>query len=440
MKLLNRFKSSALIKAFLVGALIVVLQIPLGKIISLMYERESTKESARAEVSSMWGDRQRIAGPILSLPYRVRGYDSSGKRVVETHNAYYLPTSLNIKGRVTTQVRYKGIFKVPLYTAQVQVEGEFCDIAIPETEIPRDDILWDQATLIVGMSTPRALTKNIKLQWGEHSLDFIPETGAVTIFSEGIHAELSGEQAKGTHKFSFELNARGSSNLSFLPLGAQSTALLSGTWPDPAFSGAYLPGERTIDATGFEASWNIPNLGRGYPQRWRDSGVSSSALEASNFGVGFVVPVDAYRMSLRASKYELLFIFLTFLTFYLFETMGRLFIHPLQYLVVGAGICLFYLLLLSIAEHLSFIVAYVIASSAIVALVTAYSAAVLQTGKKGLIVGSVLSSLYAFLYVLLSEQDYSLLAGSGGLTVVLAVVMGLTRRMNRQEDHGRTVS
>jgi inner membrane protein len=252
-------------------------------------------------------------------------------------------------------------------------------------------------------------------------------------------------------EFSLTLKLNGSTKLRLAPFGRDTTTHLESSWPNPSFQGNWLPtmhdvSEEGFEANwvipyvseeGFEANWVIPYLGRNYPQQWRSSADYEDQIASSLFGVDFLSPIDNYRMSARSVKYEIKFLLMTFLVIWLFEVVGRLRVHSVQYLLVGAGMCLFYLLQLSLAEHLGFLGAYLIASAAVTVLITSYSLFVVKTGRRAAVIGGVLAALYAYLYILLREEDYALLVGSIGLFAALAIVMYATRKIewhNLQQD------
>jgi inner membrane protein len=218
--------------------------------------------------------------------------------------------------------------------------------------------------------------------------------------------------------------------LGFVPLGGETRAQLSSTWSSPSFDGAFLPSERSVGEEGFDAEWYVLSLNRGYGQRWLRGQVESHAFLDSVFRVELMIPVDTYLKSLRSVKYGILFVLLPFLIFFLFEVANNRRIHPFQYLLVGLAVCLFYLLLVSVSEHLSFDWTYLLASIATTALITFYSSAVLAAWQRAWIMALILGTGYLFLYAALKSEDYALLIGSLGLFVILAGVMVLTRRID----------
>jgi inner membrane protein len=232
--------------------------------------------------------------------------------------------------------------------------------------------------------------------------------------------------------FEFPLALNGSSAVSFAPFGRNTLVKLQGDSDDVSFRGNWLPAQRELGDGRFDASWAIPYLGRGYPQvLLPDSGGARNyGVNPSRFGLALFSSVDAYRMAARSVKYSFLFIVLTFTTVWLMEVLGDVRVHPMQYLLLGAALCLFYLLELSLAEHLGFAPAYVIASAAVVGMVGSYALVMLRTKLRALATAAGVATLYGYLYVLLMNEDYALLMGSVGLFAVLGAIMFATRRVD----------
>lgn len=364
---MNPWRDSLLLRILGTAALVLLLQIPIQLIASTIAERRATRDEALEEVTRTWGGPQQLGGPVLLL--------ADGKRVP--------PTSVLIRGRVETEVRRRGMFDVPLYVATLHVEGSFPAQAQAQA-----------AQLLLSFTDAR----NVR-------------TTSLELADDGVRGPLT-VKASAPTPFSFDVSVAGSASLWFIPSAAETRVELSSGWPTPGFDGTALPVSRTLGAGGFEASWRVL---RG---------------AAQGFGVRFVSPTDTYRSSERAVKYELLFLGLTFLAFTLFELLGGLRVHPVQSLLVGLALCLFFLLLLSLSEQVGFARAYAIAACAVVLLVTFYVRAVLNARGRALAVGGLLSGLYGFLYVLLQIEDYALLTGSVALFAVLASVMWFTRRVD----------
>jgi inner membrane protein len=411
------------------GFLVLLLQIPIGLIASTIQERRSTQGEALSEVTQTWGGSQQLVGPVLTIPYYERWLDRDKQPQQRRHLLRLLPRTLTVTGKLATEVRRRGIFDVPLFTATLHVSGGF---VLPEPgrfPVTSDNIEWDGARLHFGLSDPKAIRSCSPLTVGSQSRKFEPGSDD-TELAGGLHAAVPQLASGSALQFSFDLVLGGSGRFTVVPAGDESVITLSSPWPDPSFDGAWLPEARTVGADGFEATWKILALARNFPSSWLDNDVRGETLRGSTVGVTLLSPVDTYRTNERAVKYQLLFLGLTFLGFALFELLARLRVHPLQYLLVGLALCVFYLLLLSLSEQLGFGPAYGIAAAAIVLLITLYLRAVLGAISRALGAGAGLAGLYGFLFVLLRIQEQALLVGSVGLFAALALVMWVTRRID----------
>lgn len=445
----RRLRDSTAFKLLVTGGLILILLIPLGMVESLVRERERRGDEVAEEVAASWGGRQVLAGPVLTVPYHWHDKDSKGRRITYTTVAHFLPEALKVDGRIAPERRHRGIFEAAVYRADLQVSGTFRRPSFAAWGRAPEDVVWDDAYLSVGVPDLRGIRSGIGLAWGERQLQFEPGGAEPGFWGSGLKVKVPGlktGKSGDIYAFSFPLGINGSQQLQFLPFGKQTAVSLHSSWPSPSFSGAFLPVDREVTDTGFDARWVVSWFGRSYPQQWRhdeaDSLAPKSALEASAFGVDLLLPVDAYQKTERSVKYGMLFLLLTFLTFFLYEVFNPFSLHPIQYLLVGAALCLFYLLLLSVSEHVPFVYAYLTAAAATVLLIGGYSIAILRGALRALLMTVVLGVLYGYLYVLLQLEDYALLLGSIGLFVILALVMYLTRRIDwsaprRKEERQR---
>ena len=427
-------RNSQMLRLLLIGFLVLLLLIPAAMIGGLVSERRATREGAVEEVTAKWGKRQVVTGPALVIPYVQRRIelDKKGDRVVreQTHRLTVLPETLAVRGTIETEVRHRGIFSVPVYRLKLELSGRFSKPSLADWNVSAADVRWDRAEIGVGISDARAIQDQADLTWNGRTVSFLPGTGAFDLTNTGIHAPLTGASAASGFDFRFPLVLNGSVGAYFVPFGRETSVSLRSNWPDPSFQGNWLPTKRVVTDEGFEASWSIPFLGRNYPQAWSEGANMGETVEASKFGLDLITPVDEYRMAERSTKYAGLFILLTFAAIWLIEVLGRLRVHPIQYLLVGAAICLFFLLELALSEHLGFAPAYAVASVAVVGLIASYSLAALKSPGRAGVVGGLVASLYAYLYVLLKNEDYALLIGSVGLFLMLAAVMYLTRRID----------
>jgi len=423
--------NSALVKLLVVSVLVIILVIPLSLIGGLIYERESRRDSAIAEVNQIWGQSQVISGPVVTVPYRVVWKDEKDKTHIEIHKAHFLPDRFEVAGTIEPQTRSRGIFDVAVYRVNLGIKGTFPAIDFTEWKIAPENIIWEEASLSMGMTDMRGIRDTLFLKWDQQDIEFKPGVATTSLFENGLHLRLPDLNQPQTHTFSFDVSLNGSQQLMFVPVGKKSAVALNSTWTDPSFQGAFLPVQREVTEKGFSANWEVSHLGRSFPQTWTTQETqNSSNLSNNSFGMSLLIPVDFYKKSQRSVKYGVLFILLTFMTFFLFEVFNPLRIHPMQYMMVGAALCLFYLLLISISEHLDFRIAYLIASVSNIGLIVLYTMRALQSGKRALIMGLVLSALYVYLYILLHLQDYSLIFGSIGLFLILSTVMYITRNVD----------
>lgn len=427
----ERISSSQFIRLLLVVFLILVLQIPTVMLQSLVADRQSVRQEAITDITSKWGKQQTIIGPKLILPYIKR--TQIGKTLKEERlRIIYLPKDLQITGNIDAEKRYRGIFEVPVYSTQLNIQGSFLRPDLSNQGVQEKDILWDKAELQLQISDVRAIQNQAVLTWNNAKIPFQPGSqGQINSSNSGIFAPLRGQTQGNTFNFTIPLKLNGSERLAFAPFGEVTKVKLTSDWQDPSFQGLWLPNQRTVSANGFEASWEIPSLGRNYPQQLTENAdITDSLIMESIFGVDLISPIDNYRMAERSIKYNFLFILLTFATLWLFEVTARLRVHPLQYLLVGAAMCMFYLLQLALSEHIGFSIAYLIASLAVVILITTYCFAILKAKRRGGIIGVVEVVLYGYLYFVLINQDYALLLGSFGLFGFLAIIMYFTRRID----------
>jgi inner membrane protein len=413
--------------------LALALLIPISMISGLVSERQERRDGAVSEVSSKWGGVQSITGPVLVVPYQHRWREGSGNQQVtrsEIRHAIFLAESLRVKGAIDAEIRQRGIFSVPVYGLELALEGEFARPDVSQLGIDPGAVDWQRIQLAVGISDVRAIGRETFASWDGRDLSFLPGTGAFSDAGTGIHLVVEFPEQAQLVEFSVPLSLNGSAGLHLAPFGRNTSVELESDYAHPSFQGNWLPAERSVSSSGLSASWSIPFLGRNYPQAWKTEISMSDAIAASRFGIGLIDPVDHYRMAERSVKYASLFIVLTFAALWLIEVLAGLRVHPIQYLMLGGALCVFYLLELSLSEHLGFPLAYALASVAVVGMVGAYSLSVLHRARRALVVAIGLSLLYAYLYILLMNEDYSLLIGSLGLFAMLGAIMYTTRRVD----------
>jgi inner membrane protein len=413
---------TASVKAAVLTGIALILLIPLGLLGSLVQERTARRDAAVQSVARGWGDRQWVSGPILAIPITIQ---SEKPRTVDW---YVLPDKLelDVELKVQESRRKLGLYEVPVYVAQVHAAGHF-DLARALERLTRGSsaqVHLEQARLLLPVQDPRGLRalKSTEVKNFEPSGGFPMPVLAAPI-------DLTREDPQG-HNIEVTFELAGTQSLQFLPLAQDMVVRARGNWPDPGFTDGFLPVERQIDAQGFKAVWQVLNLNRSYGDRWFEGAINANTLIDSGFGVSLVQPVDIYQRCIRAVKYGGLFIALSFLTLFLVENLQRRRIHPIQYGLMGLALSVFYLLLLAFAEHLGFLAAYAIATTALCSLMGVYLTGALKSVVAGSSSAGVFAATYALLYLLVTSEDYALLAGSIALFALLATTMYLTRKMD----------
>src|SRR3984893_2762729 len=436
---------STIIKLLGVGALVLILLIPLTMITGVLNDRLQRRNEAVTEITSSWGKEQSVIGPVLGIPYQCKckavkempAPDGKMERreVEETAiaNAYFLPEMLSVTGDAETQMLHRGIYDAAVFRAQVKLSGRFAPPDFGALKIDIKDVQWKDAFVTIAVNDLRGTREGIVLDWGGTKRPLLPGS-QVPGYTTGATALLGGDKAIGAPvDFSMALDFNGSEGIFFAPFGVKNEATLKSNWPDPGFRGAFLPSDRSVRPDGFEAKWKISYYGRDYPQQWAgktgNERFNTRSVSDSRFGAQFLSILDAYRYVERSIKYGVLFLVLVFTTFFLFEVTARQKIHPFQYLMVGAALCIFYLLLLSVSEFVGFGYAYLLAAAASTILITWYCRFFLGGGVRILMIGAGLAGVYTFLYITLRQQDYALLMGSIALFILRAVVMYVTRQV-----------
>jgi inner membrane protein len=434
--LIDRFntwlKESVTVKLASIGFLVLILLIPSTWVQTVMEERQYRATAAIKEVSAKWSDAQTLSGPVLVVPYKKYFTVTKGEKTevrTEVEKAFFLPEDLAITGTVSPQNLNRGIFDVVVYDAQVQLEGYFKKPAFSLLKIKEEDILWEDAYLAIGISDPRGIkTQNPKIMFGEEMPESEPGRDMVSFISKGIKTPLTKLSPEtDTYRFSAQFDIKGSGYLFFNPLGKNTKTLLEGTWSNPSFDGAFIPSHREVTDSAFKAEWNVHSFNRPLPQQWTEGNFKG---DESTFGVKLLMPVDQYQKSIRTAKYGILVIILTFVGLFLLEIIKKIRIHPFQYILIASALIIYYVLQLSISEHLGFSPAYLVSSLATVALITLYSRSfLLQWTTSGLLAG-LLGVFYLFIFVITQLQDYALLIGSLGLFLIIAAIMYFSRKVN----------
>ncbi len=433
---LGKFFRSPSFKFIVIGTLSLLLLIPGAMIKSLIRERESRNEMTRMEISEKWGLAQTITGPFITIPTEELIIDNKKESIVY-HRLHLLPEQLSIKGNVIPVEKKRGIFSSVVYSSTIEIEGYFDWKNESLQKILKKGIQKDKFYLSIGITDLRGIGNDSEILINGIPRDFNPGLYNHEVTDRGIHVPISFDELSDLDRipFSATLVLNGSSNIFFTPVGKITETEITSPWPDPSFTGSFLPATKNITEEGFTSRWSVNYLNRNYPQSWYDR---NHNVEESAFGVNFLIPVNHYQKSTRAAKYSFMFIALTFLVFFLTEVITKTRIHPIQYLLVGFALIIFYTLLVSLSEHIGFNNAYLISTLAVTVLIGYYIRTSTKSARVGFISGSLLLVLYGYLFTTLQLQDLSLLMGSVGLFIVLAIIMIVSRKLNwyKEESEG----
>lgn len=413
-------------KLVFIGIIALLLLIPASMAENLISERENRKAHVSDDVGSKWGREQTVTGPVLQLPYLKEVINTEGHYTHVRDLLYLLPDHLDIDSQVEPQKRSRGIYEAVVYSSSIRMKGNFDLSQIKERKIDVGKIMFDQATVLLGISDMKGIKERIVAEVNGATIEMNPGFQE-TILPRSVAASINGLSAQGKAEFDFSLKLSGTAELRFVPAGRETVVKMKSAWDSPSFNGAFLPTSRQVSTSGFEAEWNVLHFNRDLPQVWTDRSVNFSNHA---FGVSFIIPADIYQQATRTAKYAILFIGFTFSAFFIAEILNRKRIHPVQYLLIGFALVLFYVLLISISEHLNFAAAYLLATVATIAMIATYSISVLRSRHMGGIVAAILAGLYSYMYVVLNLEDYSLIMGAVGLAVVLSFVMYLTRSID----------
>jgi inner membrane protein len=416
-----------------IGVLALLMTIPLMQVSGLVNERQQLRETAVAQIAQGWGGQQVLGGPVLTVP-TLNQLEVVDNRPPQTRagSESMLADELKMDVALAVQTRSYGIYTAPVFVSTVKMRGQFRTQDLAQFR-RASNAQWQgsKAELRLPIGDLRGLQEVSELRINGRPARFDSSADRLGPWSNVVVPIDLDALAEQPIDVEITLKLAGTESLQLLPLARSTDVTMRAPWRDPSFVGAALPLEHQLDAKGFSAHWHMLDLNRSYGQHWTDAGNGLDvALQASTFGVQLYQPVDVYQRNVRAGKYGLLFIAMTFVAFFLFEVLKRLRVHPVQYLLVGAALATFYVVLLALSEQIGFGPAYALAAIAVVLIVGGYAMAVLHARRAGLLLGGVLGLIYAMLYGLIAAEQYALLIGAPVLLVMVALMMYLTRRID----------
>lgn len=461
----NRWiQDSIMVKLLSIGLLILILLIPTAWITSIIYERQQRAEQVTDEIANKWADAQTLTGPVLVIPYRVLDIIDKGADGKETRErvekAFFLPEQLDVSGTIEPEQLHRGIFDAVVYKSSIKFKSVFAQPDFEALDIADEMVNWKDAYLVFGITDLRGISQDPVFVVGGQTRTAEPsnnigisvrrtarpapddytyrEKPAPGNSTKGIVAPLNWQRSAGfSGDVSVDLNLKGSQRLDFIPTGKTTNVSLTSPWSTPSFDGEFLPASRQVTDDGFSAQWKVLHFNRPLAQQWTKAG---EEITGADFGVRLLVPVDQYQKSIRTAKYGIMIILLTFMALFLVEITQKIRIHPFQYILIGAALIIYYTLLLSFSEHVGYNMAYLIASVATVALITLYATTFFHTRKLTVLLAALLVVFYAFVYIIILQEDLSLLIGSVGLFLIIAALMYFSRKVRYYGETATTDS
>lgn len=430
---IKKVRTSTTVKLIFIAILLLLLQIPVLMVDGLVSQRIQARKTAESEICKGWGQEQTVSGPFLIVPAEITV--NAEKHIKRADTVYQMPETLSMETVLLPQVRYYGIYKVVLYSAKIKLKAKF------KYQLPSGPVCRPERTrLCIGISDSVGIRKASVCVDGK-KMPVLPGIPSHELEGKGIHVLLPRSGNTDSFEVDAELQINGSTAFNAAPWGGETELVMSSTWRDPSFFGAMLPAERKIGQDGFQAKWICSSLNRSFPQQWigaeyslkfqGDHGRSGTKNEV---GVQLKLMTDIYTQVERAIKYVTLFMIFIMLFFLIGEKLAGVWMHPFQYLLSGLAIVLFYLLLLSISEHILFDYAFVLAALSVTLLVSCYTGAIFRSVRAACGEGIAMLGAYAVIFLLLKLENTALLVGSGVLFALLALLMALTANLNRTEN------
>ena len=419
-------------RVFVLAFLSILLLIPLSNLRDLVGERRGLRAAAASSIATGWGGRQTLLGPILVLALDCPWTDEKGRTGLAQQIATRLPAKLAVDGDLTTEVRRRGLHAVPVYRARLRTTFEFGPPSAALLAGQCAGARLRAASVVLAVSDPRGIDRISPLAMATSQIAWLPGTPLSGPWQQGVQAPIpTALLAEGSAPLALaaDIDLRGSDRFALLPAGGETTVKLHGDWPSPSFDGAFLPASSAVGTGGFDAAWTVSELARPLPSIF--NGDPPVELQAAAFGLTWFQPADSYLMTERSLKYGFLFVLLTFLTFFFFESTGERRLQPLQYGLIGGALCIFYLLLLSLSERAGFATAYLAAATATTLQIALYARALLGHARRATVLGAILTALYSGLFLLIGLEETALLVGSVALFVLLTLAMWLTRGVGR---------
>lgn len=439
----SNFFQSNTTKMIMVGALTLFLLIPLALVQDVISERSKRKNEVIAEVNNSWGEDINFYGPILKVPYKVetettyidsKTNQTSIQKSISTNYAYFFPEVLQNKTKVEKVSDIKrSLYNPIVFKADMAFNGSFENLNFEKLGIKKENIVWDKASVIIKTTNLKSIKSDLKINVNGSNYSMESKTDEGDNVFGTLETSIFNITDVSKIDFNFNMKYNGSNSIQFIPIGKTTSTSLDANWNSPSFIGNFAPNDTTkaISKDAFHADWKILHINRAFAQQHIEI---IPHLKSYSYGVKLIETVDQYQQNERASKYGFLVIGLTFLIFFLIQTISKIGIHIFQYTMIGLALIMFYTLLISITEHSSFTIAYIIAACSVIIMLILYSISVLKNKKFPLFIGTALIVLYSFIFVIIQLENYALLVGSVGLFLILGSVMYFSRKIDWQNN------
>lgn len=434
--IMKNFSRSTTAHMLIIGFFMLLFLIPLSMVQELVSERQGRQVEAVDKVRKNWAYTQYVGGPVLVFPYH--SVNNEGDEIVRYLNVS--PDTMIVDGVMHPDILYRSIYEIPVYRSQLAISGNFSLPDFRSQGISENSILWEQVFVSFLISDLKGISEETKIVWNDTPIAFQSGPGRARTFLSGLHTLVPIELIENSenikdfkpkrekYAYKIDVNLKGSESLFIAPIGKQTSVSLSSTWKSPKFTGNFLPETRSVTDDGFQATWKILSYNRDIPEMWHGS--MRNKIYSNSIGVQLFMEVNAYSKTDKTVKYGFLLILFTFTVFFFAEVLGKKKIHPIHYTLVGISLVIFYVLLLSFAEHIDFNLSYLIATLATSGLISYYSFSIYRSKIIGFITSIELLLLYGFVFVILHLYEYSLLTGSIGVFIILAVIMYLSKSID----------
>ncbi len=433
---------SATARMIMVGFLSLFLLIPLEFVKNLINERSLRKQEVVNEVANLWGKDVQFYGPMLKIPYKTiietevedaKTKKTTIQRKLAYDFVYFFPETLNNKSNVKKNTSLKrGIYNNVVFTANMSFDGNFAKLNCQKLGIKPEDIIWGKTVIVVKTTNLKSIKSDLKIKLNEQTLSFESKPSEENDIYGTLESDFFDYKLLSKNEnidFSFNMLYNGSNSVEFVPVGKVTNVSIDSDWQSPSFDGAFSKNDTTFTSTpkGFHADWKVLEINRPFSQQFTSK---IPNLSEYSFGVTLIETVNEYQQNERVSKYGFLVIALTFIVFFMIQSISKIKIHIFQYSMIGLALIMFYTLLISITEHSSFALAYLIASVSVIAMIIFYSVSILQNKKFPMFIGFSLIALYTFIFVIIQLENYALLVGSIGLFMILGAIMYFSRRID----------